>query len=471
MVGALADNGNLESANRLHDSVVGRVEHNSGDAIFLLLKEISGSSLLSIGSGLLSLGLGSQCFAHGLLGVFLTSELTGGLGTVVGTRLGSLGHNLLAGLGLQIDEADVGVLQADTLHGVDVLTTVALELGQGGVKFIQVLKLAELLSGAALDVSLLRLHDDSLLGAVLLVQVFVEEETAVSNESGVDSDGEVEEGDDSLPDLNLSVGDGTEDEVEPDVGKDGPGGGDEEDTQMLDLPHLVVGDDVHAETDDHEEIEGGGTDNCSGSQISGLEVLGPDLNDRQHDLGSRRAEGHESQVGHGLVPDLDDDDLGLAGTGILDGHLLLLGGDHLDGLHELVGGDSNTNKEVDHQAGVQHTTSESVSSAHFIGSGPQRNKKSIITVNTFVSNVFCRGCRGLGLSCRGQAHARQGGDQHHSCPRHPSTRRSLPDGAGIPRQPSLIVYQPSVFTLSLYCVDGPAIRSCVHVAFTVVRGV
>merc|ERR1740128_580869 len=255
MVGALADNGNLESANRLHDSVVGRVEHNSGNAIFLLLKEISGSSLLSIGSGLLSLGLGSQCFAHGLLGVFLTSELTGGLGTVVGTRLGSLGHNLLTGLGLQIDEADVGVLRADTLHGVDVLTTVALELGQGGVKFIQVLKLAELLSGAALDVSLLRLHDDSLLGAVLLVQVFVEEETAVSNESGVDSDGEVEEGDDSLPDLNLSVGDGT-------------------------------GDDVHAETDDHEEIEGGGTDNCSGSQISGLEVLGPDLNDRQHDLGS-----------------------------------------------------------------------------------------------------------------------------------------------------------------------------------------
>merc|ERR1740128_1429683 len=263
MVGALADNGNLESANRLHDSVVGRVEHNSGDAIFLLLKEISGSSLISIGSGLLSLGLGRQGFAHGLLGVFLTSELTGGLGTVVGTRLGSLGHNLLTGLGLQIDEADVGVLQADTLHGVDVLTTVALELGQGGVKFIQVLKLAE-----------------------LLVQVFVEEETAVSNESGVDSDGEVEEGDDSLPDLNLSVGDGTEDEVEPDVGKDGPGGGDEEDAQMLDLPHLVVGDDVHAETDDHEEIEGGGTDNCSGSQISGLEVLGPDLNDRQHDLGS-----------------------------------------------------------------------------------------------------------------------------------------------------------------------------------------
>ena len=122
----------------------------------------------------------------------------------------------------------------------------------------------------------------------------------------------------------------TQDGIEPDVGEDRPCGGDKEDTQVLDLPDLVVRDDVHAETDDHEQVEGGGSDDGSGSQVSGLEALGPDLNDGQEDLGSRGSQSHEGQVGHGLVPNLDDDDLGLAGLGVLDGDLLLLGSDHLN---------------------------------------------------------------------------------------------------------------------------------------------
>ena len=103
---------------------------------------------------------------------------------------------------------------------------------------------------------------------------------------------------------------------------------------MLDLPDLVVRDDVHAETDDHEQVEGRGSDDGSGSEVAGLESLGPDLDDGQEDLGSRGSQSHEGQVGHGLVPNLDDDDLGLAGLGVLDGDLLLLGSDHLNRLHE-----------------------------------------------------------------------------------------------------------------------------------------
>merc|ERR1719447_853744 len=192
--------------------------------------------------------------------------------------------------------------------------SLALELGQGRIHVLQVLKLAELLAGAVLDVALLRLDDDTALLPVLLVKVLVEEETAVGHEGGVDGGGEEEEGDHALPDVDAAVGDGAQDEVEPHVGKDGPGGGDEEDAQMLDLPHLIVGDDVHAQADDHEQVEGGGAHNGAGTEVAGLKVLGPDLDDGQHDLGGGGAEGHEGQVGHGLVPDLDDDDLGLAGA-------------------------------------------------------------------------------------------------------------------------------------------------------------
>lgn len=120
-----------------------------------------------------------------------------------------------------------------------------------------------------------------------LGHVLVAEESPVGNISGVDGHGEEKEGEDTFPGLDATVGDGAQDDVEPDVGKDGPGGSHDEDTQVLDLPDLIIGNDIHAETNDHEEIESGGSDNGTGSQITSLEVLGPDFNDRQHDLGSR----------------------------------------------------------------------------------------------------------------------------------------------------------------------------------------
>ncbi len=204
---------------------------------------------------------------------------------------------------------------------------------------------------------------------------------AVGNVGGVDGGREEEEGQDALPGLNDTVGDGSQDHVEPDVGEHGPGGGDGEHPQVLDLPHLVVGDDVHAEADDHEQVEGGGSDNGAGSKIAGPEALGPDLNHGQHDLGSGRTQGHEGQVGDGLVPDLDNDDLGLAGLGVLDGDLLLLGGDHLDGLHEPVGHDGDADEEVHHEQNVEETAAKTVAAAQVVEGFPNGDDQTVGAVD------------------------------------------------------------------------------------------
>merc|ERR1719209_2248010 len=147
-VATLADDGDLKGANGFHDGVVWRVEHNAADAIVNLLLRLSCSGS---GSFLSSLGLSdliSKLLLESLGGVFLSGHLPGCLGTVVGTRLGSLGHNLLAGLGFQLDQGDVGVLKADPLHGSDVLATVLLELSQSRVNILEFL---ELLSTTGLE--------------------------------------------------------------------------------------------------------------------------------------------------------------------------------------------------------------------------------------------------------------------------------------------------------------------------------
>merc|ERR1719245_4807 len=137
-VSSLADNGDLECSNRLHDSVVRGIKEDTANSIISLdwFSSSSGSSLLG---SLLSLGLGSELLGEGLLGIFLTSHLAGGLGTVVGTGLGSLGHYFFSSLGLQLNEGDGGVLQTNPLHGLDVSTSVALKLSQGRVHVIKIL--------------------------------------------------------------------------------------------------------------------------------------------------------------------------------------------------------------------------------------------------------------------------------------------------------------------------------------------
>ena len=70
--------------------------------------------------------------------------------------------DLLASLHLEFSWGDVWVLQADPLHGVDVLPAGLLELCQGGVLVVLV-EVLELLLGAGLDVVLLGLDDRAVL--------------------------------------------------------------------------------------------------------------------------------------------------------------------------------------------------------------------------------------------------------------------------------------------------------------------
>merc|ERR1719244_1869344 len=146
---AFTNNSYFKGANALHDGVVGRVKHDAGHAIILLLN--LSSSSLSISSSLLSLSLSSQCF----VGVFLSGKLASGLSTVISTGFWTLGHHFLPGLDLQVNQADIRVFQADSLHGVDVLATTTLKLSQHRVQLIKVLKLTELLLRTVLNVSLL----------------------------------------------------------------------------------------------------------------------------------------------------------------------------------------------------------------------------------------------------------------------------------------------------------------------------
>merc|ERR1719232_154917 len=333
-------------------------------------------------SKIFKIHLGGELLLESLASILLSSHLAGSLGTVVGTGLGALRHDLFPGPGLKVDQADVGVLEPNPLHGLNIGATAALKLGKGGVHVLEIL--VELLLGAGLNVSsLASLQDNSTL-VTLLVKILVEEHALVSDKGHVDSGREEKEGEDTLPGLDNTIGHNSEDEVEPDIGEYRPGGSDGEHTEALDLPDLVVGDDVHAETDDHEQVEGSRADNCSGSEVSGPEVLGHDLNDGQHDLGGRRSQSHEGQVGNSVVPDLDNDSLGLAGCGILDGDLLLLTSDGLNGLHELVRGNGDSNEEVDHEGDVEHTTSKSVSHTHLFVSLPDRDDETIITIDSFI---------------------------------------------------------------------------------------
>merc|ERR1711983_191747 len=99
-------------------------KEDAANSIILLLISLGLSSSGSLFSSSLGISLGSQLLGEGLLGIFLASHLTGSLGTVIGTGLGSTGHNLLSSLGLKINQGNVGVLKTNSLHGLDVSTTV-----------------------------------------------------------------------------------------------------------------------------------------------------------------------------------------------------------------------------------------------------------------------------------------------------------------------------------------------------------
>ena len=61
--------------------------------------------------------------------------------------------------------------------------------------------------------------------------------------------------------LQQSEGQLTKNHVQPDVGEYGPGGSHKEDTQMLNLSHFIIGNDILAQTNNHEQVEGSRSDN------------------------------------------------------------------------------------------------------------------------------------------------------------------------------------------------------------------
>ena len=74
---------------------------------------------------------------------------------------------------------------------------------------------------------------------------------------------------------------------EPEVGKDGEEGGDEEDREVPDPSDLPIGDPGDADGGDGEEVEGGRAHDGAGTELVRLKVVPDNSNDGQHDLGRR----------------------------------------------------------------------------------------------------------------------------------------------------------------------------------------
>ena len=114
---------------------------------------------------------------------------------------------------------------------------------------------------------------------------------------------EEDKGKDGFPEFNAFRWCYGDNDVQPQVGKDAPWCGDEEDTQVLDLSDLTFRDDGHTQTNDNEQVERCTADDRAWTKITGVEVVTHHLDDGEHDLRSRWAESHQSQVGDRLVPD------------------------------------------------------------------------------------------------------------------------------------------------------------------------
>lgn len=146
---------------------------------------------------------------------------------------------------------------------------------------------------------------------------------------------------------------------------------------------LSVWDDVDAETDDHEEIERGRSNDGTGTEIASLEILGVDFDDGEKNLRSGRAKGHETQISHRFVPDADDDNLDVA-VGLLDSNLLLFGRDDFDGAHEAIRHDGHANKQVAHGYEVDETASDSISRAQVLERPPHGDQEAILALSVLL---------------------------------------------------------------------------------------
>ncbi len=118
--------------------------------------------------------------------------------------------------------------------------------------------------------------------------------------------------------------------------------------------------DDNADSYDDEEIECGRSNDGSGSETSGIKFVSDYFDDGKQDLGSRRTQSHQGEVGDRVVPDFDDDDFLLAGRLVYDGDFFFLRGDHLDGLHEPVWDDRNADEQVEQDQEVQNAAADAL---------------------------------------------------------------------------------------------------------------
>ena len=138
--------------------------------------------------------------------------------------------------------------------------------------------------------------------AVPARQEVVEENVTVGDVRRHHGRREEHEREDCFPEIDAIRCRHGDNDVQPEVGEDAPGCGNEEDAQVLDLSYLALGDNGHTQTDDDKQVEGCTADDRAWTEVARVEPVTDHLNDRQHDLWRRRAERHQSQVGHRLVP-------------------------------------------------------------------------------------------------------------------------------------------------------------------------
>lgn len=377
----------LEATNVLHHGIVARLEEDS-HRVHVLDLDALGFLLLKLGLHLAQVAL--RPFADLLAQIPRTDHLPRRLHPVERSALRPFAEHLLVRHHFQLFQRQGRILLPQLSQSVDVVPPRLLEflrLGRVGVHHVvkTVLLRLDFELHPAVRVACLGLHDHTpLVHPVTLVQILVDEEAAVGHvgrEHGCREEGE---GEYALPNFEHARARDRQDQVEPNVSEDAPRGGDEENSQMFDLPRLPVRYHEHAQRDDDEEIVSGRADDRARPQFTGLEVLRPDLDDRQKDLWRATSQRHQRQVRHRLVPYSHHNDLRLLTLPAND-QFLLLRGDHLDRRHETIADDRHADEQVQQQGEVYEAAEDYVRKIEILLRPPYRYNQTWLATSRVIS--------------------------------------------------------------------------------------
>ena len=364
-----------------------RLEEDS-HRVHVLDLDALGFLLLKLGLHLAQVAL--RPLADLLAQIPRADHLPRGLHPVERPALRPFAEHLLVGHHFQLFQRQGRILLPQLSQSVDVVPPRLLEflrLGRVGVHHVvkTVLLRLDFELHPAVRVARLGLHDHTpLVHPVTLVQVLVDEEAAIGHvgrEHGCREEGE---GEYTLPNFEHARARDSEDQVEPHVSEDAPRGCHEENSQMFDLPRLPVRDHEHAQRDDDEEVVSGRANDRARPQFTGLEVLRPDLDDRQKDLWRAAPQRHQRQVRHRLVPYPNHDDLGLFTLPAND-QLLLLRGDHLDRSHETIADDRHADEQVQQQGEIHEAAEDYVRKIEILLRPPYRHNQAWLATSRIIS--------------------------------------------------------------------------------------